>query len=209
MLPHAVGDFQNELRQIAVVVGQHVGVGLRHYVQHHIVIFGITVVAVGVPLAAAQVNFHVAHPQRIAYAHLCVEEVGSRIAVVQARVQHLHLASVSGRELVQRQQLVLPHIVKYFFHRRQSYEKSRAKQRNSFLFLPRRSQFALAEGKVTKLYIISQIFTLENDQSLPIVLLNLVHLCCIHNKRGDFLNLFLYDISYISFGPKNLFLFCL
>ena len=32
----------------------------------------------------------------------------------------------------------------------QSYEKSRAKQRNSFLFLPRRSKFAIFDGKVTK-----------------------------------------------------------
>ena len=33
---------------------------------------------------------------------------------------------------------------------RQSYEKSRAKQRNLFLFLPRRSNFAIFDGKVTK-----------------------------------------------------------
>ena len=32
----------------------------------------------------------------------------------------------------------------------QSYEKSRAKQRKSFLFLPRRSKFAIFDGKVTK-----------------------------------------------------------
>ena len=32
----------------------------------------------------------------------------------------------------------------------QSYEKSSAKQRNSFLFLPRRSNFAIFDGKVTK-----------------------------------------------------------
>ena len=32
----------------------------------------------------------------------------------------------------------------------QSYEKSRAKQRNSFLFLPRCSKFAISDGKVTK-----------------------------------------------------------
>ena len=34
--------------------------------------------------------------------------------------------------------------------RLQRYEKSRAKQRNSFLFLPRRSKFAIFDGKVTK-----------------------------------------------------------
>ena len=32
----------------------------------------------------------------------------------------------------------------------QSYEKSSAKQRNSFLFLPRQSNFAIFDGKVTK-----------------------------------------------------------
>ena len=35
----------------------------------------------------------------------------------------------------------------------QSYEKSRAKQRNSFLFLPRRSKFAIFDGKVTKISV--------------------------------------------------------
>jgi len=32
----------------------------------------------------------------------------------------------------------------------QNYEKSRAKQRNLFLFLPKRSNFAIFDGKVTK-----------------------------------------------------------
>jgi hypothetical protein len=32
----------------------------------------------------------------------------------------------------------------------QSYEKSSAKQKNSFFFLPRRRNFAIVDGKVTK-----------------------------------------------------------
>jgi len=32
----------------------------------------------------------------------------------------------------------------------QSYEKSSAKQRNSFLFLPRQSKFAISDGKVMR-----------------------------------------------------------
>jgi hypothetical protein len=32
----------------------------------------------------------------------------------------------------------------------QSYEKTRAKQKNPFFFLPRRSIFAIFDGKVTK-----------------------------------------------------------
>ena len=40
-------------------------------------------------------------------------------------------------------------------YRLQSYEKSRAKQKNLFFFLPRRSKFAIFDGKVTTKKLVS------------------------------------------------------
>ena len=127
MLSHGVGNLQLYLWQIASVVGQHVGIGFLHHMQHDVVIPCIAVVSVDVPVAAAQVYLDVAHPQRTADAHLRVEEVGPGVAVVQARVYHLHLASVGRRELVQWQQLVLPHIMQQQFHKYKIFAKIRIK----------------------------------------------------------------------------------
>ena len=43
----------------------------------------------------------------------------------------------------------LPSVSSFAAFRLQSYEKSRAKQKNLFFFLPRRSKFAIFDGKVT------------------------------------------------------------
>ena len=40
----------------------------------------------------------------------------------------------------------------------QSYEKSRAEQKILIFFMPRRSKFALFDGKVTKIMVILPIF---------------------------------------------------
>jgi hypothetical protein len=68
------------------------------------------------PVAGFVVNLHVAHPQLSADLHLGVEEVGSRIVVVQARVYHLHLLTVGRLEAVEWEEPVFPAIMQQLFH---------------------------------------------------------------------------------------------
>jgi hypothetical protein len=79
--------------------------------EHDIVVARVTVVAVQVPVAGLTVNFDIAHPQRVADAHLRIEEVGPGVVVMQSRVDDLHRPAVGGRQLSQRPQFVLPSVV--------------------------------------------------------------------------------------------------
>ena len=65
-----------------------------------------------IPVAGLVVNLDIANPQRTAYFHLGIEEVRTAITVVQARVYHLHLLSVSGLQTTYRPHLMLPAVVK-------------------------------------------------------------------------------------------------
>ena len=96
VLGHLGRHRQHHLGQIVAVVGHHVGIGIASDVQHHVVIPRIAVVTVLVPLAAVLMNLHIAHPQRAADAQLGVEEVGTGVAIVQARVDDLHQLAVGG-----------------------------------------------------------------------------------------------------------------
>ena len=98
MLFHLRRHLQHHLRQVFAVLREHVGIGLAHHMQHHIIIMWVAVVTMGIPVGRAQVQLHIAHPQRATDAHLRVEEVGSSVAVVQPWVNHLHLAAVGGGE---------------------------------------------------------------------------------------------------------------
>ena len=57
-----------------------------------------------------------AHPQRATNLHLRVEKVGPCIAVVQSCVQNLNHTPISSLQLIERQHLVFPNIVKQLFH---------------------------------------------------------------------------------------------
>ena len=57
-----VGDVQHELRQVFAPLVPHVGIGLFHHVQHHVIIGLVAVVVVQVPVGRALVNLNVAHP---------------------------------------------------------------------------------------------------------------------------------------------------
>ena len=68
--------------------------------QHHIIIMVVLLMAVEIPVRRLVVYLHVSHPQRTVDLHLRVEEVGSCVAVVQSRINDLHVLSVGGLELL-------------------------------------------------------------------------------------------------------------
>ena len=68
------------------------------------------------PVTGLVMNLYVAHPQLSANLHLGVEEVGTRIMVVQARVNHFNLLALSRSEAVEREESVFPAIVQQLFH---------------------------------------------------------------------------------------------
>ena len=81
-----------------------------------VMVGGIRLVVVVEPVAGAEVDFHVAHPELPVYLHLSIEKVGTCIVVVQSRVNHLHSLPPCGPQGTQRKYLVLPHILQQFFH---------------------------------------------------------------------------------------------
>ena len=109
--PHAVGHVELHLAYKLPVGVHHLGVEHARHVKDHVVVAPVFVVAMQIPVRRLVVYLHVAHPQCLADPHLRIEEVGPRIAVVQSRVDHLDGLSVTRRQLLQRKQLVLPHVV--------------------------------------------------------------------------------------------------
>ena len=101
-LPSAVGD-------IAVVV--------LHHMQHNVVVGRVGVVTMPIPVLRMFVYLHIAHPHRLANAQFGIEEVGPRIAVMQSRVNHLHIPAVGGGKVGKGQHLVFPHVLQQLFHR--------------------------------------------------------------------------------------------
>ena len=116
MLLYVARHLHLHLRQVVAVLCQHLRVGHAHYVQHHIIIFRVVVMAVMIPVARLHVYLYIAHPERSSYAHLGIEEVGTCIPVVQAGINHLHLATVGGLQGAQGKHFMSPDVMQQLFH---------------------------------------------------------------------------------------------
>ena len=66
--------------------------------KHHVVVVAVAVMMMSKPVGAPVVYLHITYPHHLAYFHLCIEEVGSTVAVVHTRVYHLYLFAVGGEE---------------------------------------------------------------------------------------------------------------
>lgn len=94
-----LGHAELELRRALSALGHHVGVYRLGYMQYHVVVSCIALMAMLIPVGRTGMDFDVAHPQGAVDAYLGVEEVGSGIGVVQSRVYHLDLQPVGGGEM--------------------------------------------------------------------------------------------------------------
>ena len=104
------------LRHLVSARGVDVGVGRGSHVQDHVVIVRVVVVSVGVPVGRSLMDLHVSHPERAPDLNLGVEEVGTRVGVLQARVDHFDGLARDGHELRQRKELVPPTVLQECFH---------------------------------------------------------------------------------------------
>ena len=115
-MPERLGHVELHLRRREATGGAHLGVDHPGHMEHNIIIMVVALMPMQEPIGRLVVYLHVAHPQFAANLHLGVEEVGARVAVVQARVDHLHRLSVGGVERSERKHLVLPTVVQQLFH---------------------------------------------------------------------------------------------
>ena len=109
-------NLEHQLRQVVTVLCLHIHISHTNHMEHHIIISWVVVVSVTIPVTGLEVYLHIAHPQRATNLHLRVEKVGPCIAVVQSCVQNLNHTPVSSLQLIERQHLVFPNIVKQLFH---------------------------------------------------------------------------------------------
>ena len=116
VLAHIGGDGQTELGRMLAVGRSDLCIHGLHHMQDDIVVGGVELMAMALPVAGAQVDFHVAHPHLTAHAHLGVEKIGTRMAVVQSGVDDFHLLPVGGRERTKREDAVFPDVVQQLFH---------------------------------------------------------------------------------------------
>ena len=79
--------------------------------EDNIIIALVLIVAMQIPVARLVVDLHVAHPERLPYPDLRIEEVGTCVAIVQSRIDYLDSHAVARHQFPQREELVLPHIM--------------------------------------------------------------------------------------------------
>ncbi len=110
------GHGQHHLRNHPPLGCHRLAVGFPHHMQDDTVISRVAVVTMAVPVGRAQVQLHVAGPQDAVHQHLGVEEVGAAVAVVHARVYHIHAPAAGGAQAGQGQDAVLPDVMQQFLH---------------------------------------------------------------------------------------------
>ena len=118
MVGHVLWDTEQQLWGCEARVRAHDGIGDTAYVQHHVVVGSVAVMAMGEPVAGLVVYLHVAHPKCPVDFHLGIEEVRTGMAVVQAGVDNLHRPVVDGLQRLEGEQFVFPTIVQECFHKR-------------------------------------------------------------------------------------------
>ena len=68
------------------------------------------------PVRRAYMNLHISGPYTVGYADFGVEEVGARISIEEARVEHLDGLAVDSRQGTLGQQAVLPDVMQKLLH---------------------------------------------------------------------------------------------
>ena len=86
-------------------------IGDAYHVQHHIIVVFVGFMAVSVPIRRSFVDFDVADPQLSADFDFGVEEIGSRIVVVQSRVDDFERKAVDSAHRLGEKEPVLPGVM--------------------------------------------------------------------------------------------------
>ena len=112
VLADVLRHIQLHLRDIFSLRILHIGIHLTHHVEHHIIITWVTVVMVLIPVAGLVMDLDIAHPQGTVDLDFGIKEVGTCIPVMQPRIDHFDVLAVGCHQFLQREQFMLPHIMK-------------------------------------------------------------------------------------------------
>ena len=112
MFADVLRHIELHLRKILSLCILHIGVHLAHHVEYHIIIPWVAVMMVQIPVAGFVVDLDVANPQGTVDSHFRIKEVRSCVVIVQAWVYHFDVLAVGCLQFPQREQFVLPHIMK-------------------------------------------------------------------------------------------------
>lgn len=116
VLTHRSGYGELQLRNgLSVRIIERL-VDVSRHMQDDIIIGRVGVVVVSKPVAAPEVQLHVAHPFRAVQFNLCPREVRTCIGVVNAGAEHLEQTPVGGTKLAQGEKLVHPCVMQELFH---------------------------------------------------------------------------------------------
>ena len=101
----------HQLRQLSAVLSDTETVGLLHHMEDDIVVGRVLVMMMSIPVAGTEMDFDIAHEELPANLHLCIEEVGTGIRIVQSWVDDFNLLTINRLQVFRTQQAVLPSIV--------------------------------------------------------------------------------------------------
>ena len=112
MLADVLWHIQLHLWKILSLGVLHIGIRFAHHVEHHIVIPWVAVMMVLIPVAGLVVNLDITHPKRAVNFDFGIKEIWSCVPIVQARIDHFDVLAVGCFQFPQREQFMLPHIMK-------------------------------------------------------------------------------------------------
>ena len=111
MVPDGFRHIELHLSEKLPVAVHHLGIQDARHMEDHIVISLVLVMSMNIPVARLVVDLHIPHPKRPSDLDLRIEEIRTRIAIMQTRVNHLDNLAVARLQLPQWEQFVLKHIV--------------------------------------------------------------------------------------------------
>jgi hypothetical protein len=83
-----------------------------HHMKDNIIVGLVAVVSMTQPIGGLGVYLYVSHPHSAVYLQLSIEEIGAGIGVGQTRIDNLYQLASSGSQLAQREDFMLPNVVK-------------------------------------------------------------------------------------------------
>ena len=111
MFPDIVGHIELHLFDKLPVTVHDFCVDNACHMEDHVVVVLVFVMSMQIPVARLVMNLDISNPESPADSHFRIEEVWTCVAIVQSRVNHLDVLSVARFHSLQREHLVLPHIM--------------------------------------------------------------------------------------------------
>lgn len=111
VVAHVVGNGQQELGNRGAIGRRYRAVVGSYYMKDDIVVDWIGTVAMEMPVGCLEMDFHISYPGYSCNPDSRIEEIGTRVGVVETWIDDFNRATIGCEQFLQWENLVFPHIM--------------------------------------------------------------------------------------------------